>query len=187
MSGREALSPAKSLGVVLSFLGVAIALGESAWAGTPPREAWVGTLAVLAAALCGAVCSVFYGPYLERYPTLPIGTLAMAAAAIVLAIMAVPEGLFIEVPALNPLGWSLVVLIGLTSSIGFLLWLFALKHTTPTRVTAFLALSPITAALLDVAVLHEPLSAGTLAGTVAVVAGLCIATLPSAARGLPGA
>lgn len=72
-------------------------------------------------------------------------------------------------------GWFAVVFIGLSSGIGYFLWLWALNHTTPTRVTVFLALSPVTAALLGAVILAEPVSAMVLAGLVCVGFGLWLA------------
>ena len=173
--GREPLSRMKVVGVALTIVGVAAALGERLMMQSATRE-WLGALLVLAAALCGAVCSVLYRPYLARYPTLPVGAWAMLASVLFLAVPAGLEGLFTHLPPLNRAGWLAVLFIGLSSGIGYVLWLWALKHTTPTRVTVFLSLSPITAALLGVSFLGEPFTAGVLIGLVGVVAGLWLAT-----------
>jgi drug/metabolite transporter (DMT)-like permease len=173
--GRERLSSTKVAGVVLTIIGVGVALGERLITERAAGE-WIGALLVLAAALCGAVCSVLYRPYLARYPTLPVGAWAMLASVIFLAAPAGVEGLFTEVPQLDPGGWMAVLFIGLSSGVGYILWLWALKHATPTRVTVFLSLSPITAALLGVALLGEPFTVGVLLGLTGVVAGLWLAT-----------
>ena len=65
--------------------------------------------------------------------------------------------------------------IGLSSGGGYVLWLWALKTIAATRVTVFLALSPITATALGVALLGEPVTAGMMAGVVCVAAGLWVA------------
>ena len=180
--GREGLSPAKTAGVLLSFAGVAVTLGEDLLTAAGGKE-WLGALAVLGAALCGAVCAVFYRPYLERCPTLPVGALAMAAAVAFLAPLAGAEGLFSGPTALSPGGWAAVVFIGLSSGVCYLLWLWALKHASPTRVTVFLSLSPVTAAFLGVLLLGERLTLGMVIGLAAVAAGLWIATRLGAAGG----
>ena len=59
-----------------------------------------------------------------------------------------------------------IVFIGLSSGGGYVLWLWALKTIAATRVTVFLALSPITATALGVALLGEPVTAGMMAGVV---------------------
>jgi len=68
--GLERLGLEKLLGVLLTLLGVGFTLGE----GAALRGAWAGELALLGSALCGAVCSVLYRPYLEKYPTVQVST-----------------------------------------------------------------------------------------------------------------
>ncbi len=182
--GHEKLTAAKTAGVILSILGVAAALGEGLLVETVETE-WLGAACVLGSACCGAVCSVLFRPYLSRNPTLTVGTLAMFAAVVFLAVLSIPEGFYLAPPRLSATGWAAVVFIGLSSGAGFLLWLWALKHTTPTRVTVFLALSPITAALLSVLLLGEALTPGTLLGLAAVIGGLWLATRGEAGQQKP--
>ena len=85
--GREAMTPRKTVGVVLSIFGVAAIFGEKLLVGGQPDE-WLGAALVLASALCGAVCSVLYRPYLQRYPTLPVGFWAMVGSVLFLAALA---------------------------------------------------------------------------------------------------
>jgi drug/metabolite transporter (DMT)-like permease len=173
--GRERLGRAKVAGVALTIIGVGVALGEKLVAESSAAE-WLGALAVLTAALCGAVCSVLYRPYLARYPTLPVGAWAMLASVVFLAGLAGGEGFFADLPRLDALGWAAVLFIGGSSGVGYVLWLWALKHTTPTRVTVFLSLSPITATLLGVWFLGEPFTPGVLLGLAGVVGGLWLST-----------
>lgn len=173
--GRERLTAPKTAGVLLSILGVAIVLGEGVLVERLETE-WLGAACVLGAALCGATCSVLYRPYLARNGTLSVGFLAMLGAVLFLAVLSAWEGFYAEPPSLSGLGWSVVVFIGLSSGGGYLLWLWALKHTSPTRVTVFLSLSPVTAALIGVLLLGEPFTWGTFAGMAAVIGGLWVAT-----------
>jgi drug/metabolite transporter (DMT)-like permease len=177
--GRERLGLAKTAGVLLTMLGVGVALGEKAVTrGT--ELAWLGEAAVLASTFCGALCSVLYRPYLRKYPTLPVSAFAMLASVGFLAILAAGEGFFTMPLRFTAAGWAAVLFIGFSSGIGYFLWLWALNHASPTRVTAFLALSPITAALLGGLLLGEPVTAGSLAGLTLVALGLWVAHLQSA-------
>jgi drug/metabolite transporter (DMT)-like permease len=178
--GQERLTRAKVAGVVLTIIGVALALSDKLATETSLDE-WTGVLMVLMAALCGAACSVLYRPYLARYPTLPIGVWAMLASVLFLAGLAGAEGFFAEWPRLDAGGWMAVLFIGLSSGIGYILWLWALKNTTPTRVTVFLSLSPITAALLGVLLFEETFTSGVLFGLAGVAGGLWLATKASRA------
>jgi len=170
--GRERLTAAKTIGVLLTILGVGAALGEKAAGG---HGAWIGEAAVFASAFCGALCSVLYRPYLQRYPALPVGAVAMLASVAFLALPAWGEGVFTAPPRFTSGGWAAVLFIGASSAVGYFLWLWALKHTTPTRVTVFLALSPVTAMLLGAAVLGEAVTPMGVAGVTLVALGLVVA------------
>jgi drug/metabolite transporter (DMT)-like permease len=180
MLGRESMTVYKVIGVLLTIAGVAATLGESLLIGTG-RDEWAGIVAVLASALCGAVCSVLYRPYLTRYPTLPLAAMAMSASVVFLAMVVPIEGFYTSLPVLSVKGWAAVLFIGVSSGTGYMLWLWALKHASPTHVTVFLSLSPVTAALLGVSLLGEALTPGLVLGMLGVAAGLWAATRPGAA------
>ena len=172
--GQERLTAVKTLGVVLTIVGVACALGEKAieWG---RAEGWLGESAVFASALCGAACSVFYRPYLRRYSTLAVSALAMLASVGFLAGLAAREGFFCAWPHFTTEGWLAVIFIGVSSGVGYYLWLWALGRTTPTRVTIFLTLSPITAAGSGAWFLGEELSPMLVLGLAGTVLGLSLA------------
>jgi len=172
--GHERLTVSKFLGVLLTIAGVGLALGEKAIQGGGAHE-WVGELAVFASALCGAVCSVLYRPYLKTYPALPVSAFAMLASVGFLTVLAAGEGFFASVPRFTPGGWLAIVFIGVSSGVGYYLWLWALGRAPATQVTVFLALSPITAAWLGVLLLAEKISALSAVGLALVALGLWLA------------
>jgi drug/metabolite transporter (DMT)-like permease len=172
-AGHERFNAPLAAGVLLSIAGVGLALGVRPPAMTGGRF-MLGAACVLVAALCGAVCSVLYRPLLHRHATLPLGTLAMAAAVVALVPAAAAEGLFTQARALSLAQWAVVVAIGLSSGIGYWMWLWVLKHTAPTKATTFLALSPVTAALIGALALGEPISAGLVVGVICILLGLVL-------------
>ena len=172
--GHERLTLPKILGVLLTIAGVALALGEKALQGGGAQE-WVGELAVFASASSGAVCSVLYRPYLRKYPALPVSAFAMLASVGFLAILAAGEGFFVSPPRFTPGGWLAIVFIGLSSGVGYYLWLWALGHAPATQVTVFLALSPVTAAALGALFLGEAISGVSAVGLACVALGLWLA------------
>jgi drug/metabolite transporter (DMT)-like permease len=176
--GRERLTRWKVIGVLLTVVGIGIALGENALERGETPQAWLGELAVFASAASGAVCSVLYRPYLRKYPTLPVSALAMLASVVFLAGLAAGEGFFSARPQFSGSGWLAVLFIGVNSGIGYYLWLWALAHAPATRVTVFLSLSPVTAAVLGALLLAEPVSPAALIGLAAVAAGLVLAHRP---------
>ena len=173
--GRERFTGPKLIGVVLTFAGVALALGEKVLETKTGASGWRGEMLCFAAAALAAACSVFYRATLGHLPALTVGAWAMAASFLFLVPIAAIEGFFTRVPTYSIAGWVAIIFIGASSALGYYLWLWALQNTTPTRVTAFLALSPITAALLGVALLGESLSVGIVGGGVLIIAGLWLA------------
>ena len=118
---------------------------------------------------------MLYRPYLQRYPPLAVSAFAMFASVLFLAGLARAEGFFATLPRFTPCGWFAVVFIGVSSGVGYFLWLWALKHTTPTKVAVFLSLSPVTATILGALILSETVTATFLFGLAAVAFGLIVA------------
>jgi drug/metabolite transporter (DMT)-like permease len=172
--GREQVTARLLAGVLLSIAGVALALTPKLQA--PSGSGWWGELAVLASACTGALCSVLYRPYLQRYPTVPVSALAMLASVLFLAVAAASEAWLARVPHIGAAAWGAVAFIGVASAVGYFWWLYALKHESATRVTVFLALNPLTAALLGWALLAERLAPELLAALLLIGTGLWLAT-----------
>lgn len=172
--GRERISAALLAGVLLSITGVALSLWPKLQAPHPGH--WWGEAAVLASAGVGALCSVLYRPYLQRYPTLAVSSFAMLVSVLFLGLLALTENWPARVMALNAQSWTVVALIGISSGIGYFWWLYALKYESPTRVTVFLALNPLTAALLGVLFLGEALSPWSAVAIFLIASGLWLAT-----------
>ena len=173
--GQERLTPVKSIGVALTVAGVGLALGDKLGLNEAGLGGWRGEIAVLGSALCGAVCSVFYRPYLKKYPALQVSLLAMFASVLFLAVLAGWEGFFAAVPNFTTGGWLAVLFIGANSGVGYYLWLWALQHAPATNTAVFLSLSPITATGLGAALLGEEITALFVVGLAAVAIGIWFA------------
>ncbi len=176
----EALTIAKIAGVLLTAAGVGLAVSDHIALPDSGGNNLLGVIVVLASALTGAVCSVFYRPYLEKYPPLQVSVFAMLASVLFLTLPAAGEGFFTTLPDFTLGGWCAVLFIGLASSLGYYTWLLALKYATPTRVAMFLALGPVTATALGSVLLDEPITTLFLLGLAAVIAGLWLAHMPAA-------
>jgi len=172
--GHERFSWSLFGGVLVSITGVAVSLAPKL--GGAAAGSWLGEAAVLAAAAIGALCSVLYRPYVRRYPTVPVSAYAMLASVVFLAAVALPEGWPVRIGHFSSGAWAAIAFIGITSAAGYFGWLYALKHESPTRVTVFLALNPVTAALLGWAALGEALHPASLFALALIAAGLWLAT-----------
>jgi drug/metabolite transporter (DMT)-like permease len=177
--GREPFTAAKIGGALLTFAGVAVALGGAALTRQPEHgSVWLGTLSALGAALCGAVCSIFYAPYVARSSALHVTAFSMLVAVLALAGVAASEGFFAAPPSFTVRETAAILFVGLSSGVGFFLWVYALANAPPSLVTLFLGLGPVTAALGGTALLGEPLPAASLFGLACVLAGLWWALKP---------
>jgi drug/metabolite transporter (DMT)-like permease len=172
--GRERFSLGALGATLLTLGGVALALGVRLPSVADPSAFATGVACVVGATVVGALCALAYRPYLERYPTLTLGLWAMSTSMVAIAPFAFAEGLIARASALNGAQWGAVVGVGLSSGVGYWLWLWALKHASPSRVTLFLALSPVTATLLGALWLHERLGAAAWLGIAAVALGLAL-------------
>ena len=181
--GREQVTPRLAAGVLLSIAGVALSLAPKLQA--VHAGGWWGELAVFASASVGALCSVLYRPYLQRYPTVPVSAFAMLASVLFLAVIALREGWPARIGGLSASAWAVVLFIGCSSAVGYFWWLYALKHESPTRVTVFLALNPVTAVVLGGWLLGEPLPPTLLAALALIGAGLWAATRPAPVKPAP--
>jgi drug/metabolite transporter (DMT)-like permease len=56
-------------------------------------------------------------------------------------------------------------------AVTFFLWIWALEHTTPSRVAITVTMNPVAAVILGALVLSEPVTWRPLAGLAAIIAG----------------
>ncbi len=175
ITGKEPYSGQGLLGVCTAVAGVGhLLLSSSASAAGATHNGW-GMLALVSATIVGAVTSILYGPYLRRYPALATCRLAMVSAVVFLLGFCVLTSQPL-VPSINRLQWANVLFIGLSSGVGYFCWLWALGRLAASKVTAFQALGPVTAALIE-ALLSQRLAPMTVLVALAMVcAGLVIAT-----------
>lgn len=172
----ERMTLPKTIGVVASLAGVALVLGNKLLSELGQGTTFLGELAILGAALVGAICTVFYRPYLRRYPTVKVSAFAMLASVIFLGLFSGMEGYLPVITDLNGVTWAVIIGIGISSGGAFFLWLWALSKASPTRVTVFLSLSPITATIAGNLLLAEPVTLAMIAGLACVTFGLFIST-----------
>ena len=180
--GRETPRLRELLAIALTVLGLAALLGADALAGSLSGSDLIGLAMAAAATLSGAICSLLYRPYLQRYGVVKVSALALAASLLPLGVMGAFEPATTPLLELGAHSWLLIVFVGISSGAGYLLWLYALSAVSPGLVTAFLALSPITATTLSVLFLGQAMTPGLFAAILFVVAGLALLALPFNAR-----
>lgn len=178
LRGTERLTTRMVVGQVLAFAGIAVALPRvPAGAAGAASDMWIGYAEVAITVACGAIYNVWSRPMFLRYPSAVVTGHAMAAGTLALAPLAFAQGIAEHTTTLTTTGWTAVLFLGtLGGAVGFGLWGFALRRSTPARVAVFMALNPITAIALGVVLLGEPLTMRLLLSLVAVLAGIQLAT-----------
>lgn len=183
LRGVERISPRALAGQLLAFAGLAVALPRQAGGAPVAHDAWLGYLEIATTVLCGATYNVWSRPMLIRYGALPVTTIGMVAGSVALAPLALADGLTTHLRTITPAGWGAVLFLGtLGGAVGFGLWTWALRRSTPSRVAVFLALNPITAIALGALLLGEPVTIRLLLGLTAVLASIQLAARPESVR-----
>jgi drug/metabolite transporter (DMT)-like permease len=178
--GVERLSPRKTAGVFVAVAGVAAAL----WTGLAqaPAGAWRGDLIMAGATFCMALYSVRSRPFVARSSAMGFLVAGMAVGAGTITLIAAARGSFAVVGALAPVQWGAVIYLGVAGgAAAFWLWIWALQHASPTRVTATMTVNPIVAGVLAGVLLGEPLGLNLALGVGAVLAGIWLAATDSRA------
>jgi drug/metabolite transporter (DMT)-like permease len=179
---QERFTALKLTGIALTILGVAVALhsdGVPASGGGLEGRAgssrWKGDLFMFAASFLGALYNAFSPSYLRRYPALRVTAYSMLAGTLFLLAVSAPAGVFGRFAGFTPLGWGAIFFVGAFGATGgFLLWVWALRRLTPTRVVVFMALNPLAATTLAALLLGERVSAWFLLGLACVLSGIYV-------------
>lgn len=180
---RERYTGAKAAGGVVALLGVAFALGDRV--AVSGADALRGDLLMCGAAVTGSIYNVTSGFYLRKYLSpvlcsvmLPVGALALLAAIVI-------GGDFSGFTGFSWRGWcAIAYLMTIGGAVTFFLWIWALEHTTPSRVTITVTMNPVAAVILGALVLSEPVTWLLLVGLAAIVAGITAANWSALLAGL---
>lgn len=179
--GIESLTARKSAGVAIAVGGVAVALA-SGLAEAPPG-AWRGDLIMGGGAVCMALYNVWSRPFIARSSPLCFVTAGMGFGTACLVAIAALRGGFAAALEFSAPQWTAVASLGVcAAALSFYLWVFALERTTPTRVANTITVNPVTAALLAVPLLGEPIGLNLVLGLAAVGGGIWIASTEPAPR-----
>jgi drug/metabolite transporter (DMT)-like permease len=170
----DRLTPAKLLGLVLAFGGVA-AVFQARSPELPPFY-WVGDLMELSAAMFWAATTLYIKRITEKVSLDHFQTL-FAQLIYAFPVLALGSVLF-ELPA--DLGLNLVVLASLfyqsvvVAFASFLLWFWLIHRHTVSRLAAFTFMAPLFTVILGGLVLNEPVTSLLWIGLACVAGGIYV-------------
>ena len=174
--GIERLSARKTVGVMIAMLGVflALMLGLS---GAPPG-AWRGEIVMFAATLCISLYNVWSRPFIARSSPLAFVTAGIGAAALCLFLWAILIHGFNAATNFRLPQWLAISYLGVFGGAGaFILWVFALSRTTPTKTAVTITINPVFASIVGALAIGERIGFNLVVGLAAVAVGIWIATV----------
>jgi len=181
---RSVLSPARGVGLLVGFAGVAVIVsGPGLAVGDDPANLFaVGE--VLLVALLYAIAPFIIATKLKGVPSLGAITLALLAVGITYLPLALLTQH--EIPTVRSTV-SLVALGILCTAVAFIGFFALIGEVGPVRAPLFTYVNPIVAILLGILLLGEELSAGLLLGFPLVIAGCWFAATGGRLRRRPTA
>lgn len=168
---RSVLKPARAIGLVVGFAGVAVIVAGPGLA----IEGGGGLIAVgevLLVAVCYAIAPFIVAHKLKDVPAL--GTITLSLFAV--GIFYLPIGLLTQhqVPTLDST-IALVLLGVLCTAVAFIVFFALIKRVGPVRAPLFTYVNPVVAIILGTIILSEPLTVGLLIGFPLVILGCWLA------------
>ncbi len=173
--GIEPINARKTIGVLIAMAGVFLALmfGLS----DAPAGAWRGELIMLAATFCMSLYNVWSRPFIKRSDPLAFLTAGMGAAGLCLLVWALLIDGFAAAAHFGAPQWAAIAYLGVIGSAGaFILWVFALGRTSPTKTAVTITVNPVFASIVGALAIGEGIGLNLIAGLAAVAVGIWIAT-----------
>jgi drug/metabolite transporter (DMT)-like permease len=172
--GIETLTLRKTAGVLIAMAGVlfALAFGLS----NAPAGAWRGELVMFAATFCMSLYNVWSRPFIARSDPLAFLTAGMGAAAFCLLVWALAIDGFDAAAQFGTPQWLAIAYLGVIGSAGaFILWVFALSRTSPTKTAVTITVNPVFASIVGAAAIGEGIGLNLIVGLAAVAVGIWLA------------
>jgi drug/metabolite transporter (DMT)-like permease len=167
----ETLTAAKIFGLLLGFSGI-VAVSAGSFSGAANALSPLGVALGGASALCWALGTVFFKKYEARVSTLWAVALPFLAGGVILTMLG------FSVEAWDEIAWNggfvaSVLYSGLVGiSLAWVIWFALVRAGEASRVASYIFAVPLTAVLIGVVFLDEPLGYSLLVGVAFVVGGI---------------
>jgi drug/metabolite transporter (DMT)-like permease len=172
----ERLTRREAAGAALSVLGAVIVVVNGIPGVTRALAPhWRGDLLLVLSGIGYASYSLIGRDVLARHSVTSVTARSILWGAVAMIPLVLVEWQAGSRPSLGAGAVAGILYLGLIiTALGYLVWNWALARTGASRAAIFLTVQPIAGVLLGAALLHEPLTAYTLAGGALIVAGLCM-------------
>lgn len=171
---RERIGLIKLLGIIVSLCGVLIISALGTKEAVIRITYFYAAIAVLIAAIMGALYTIAGKKFLERYNGLSLTAYAILLGSLGL-IPFISKSLFDEVAVMSINGWIAVLFLGLCSTVvGYVIWYVALKIKTASEISVFLYAIPIISTIVSFFWLGYHITEFFVLGGILVLSGLII-------------
>lgn len=169
--GMEALTHRKLLGMLISFLGVALLLAEKPAHGS--GASWLGDLMVIAACIFFSYYTVLMKKVAHQYDPLTLNALVFGLGSIFLLPLCMHSVIQTQWKSI-PLHawWGLAYMVIFGSFVSYLIYAFALEQLSASKVAAFAYLQPLMAALMGIWLVGEKVSFDAVLGGALILFGV---------------
>ncbi|MEO7597721.1 MAG: EamA family transporter [Opitutus sp.] len=173
--------PTVMTGVALLVGFAGVAWLAAPWA-TPSHGGLhvIGVCTILAACLFWAFGSIYSRRSKHGADAMLAAAVQMITGGIALLLVALArnELSVLDLPAISQRSWvALAYLIAVGSLIGFPVFVWLMKNSTPARVATYAYVNPIVAVFLGWLILHEPITPRTIVASVVIIAAVVIITV----------
>jgi drug/metabolite transporter (DMT)-like permease len=170
--GQERLTARKLVGMTVALAGVLV-LQVTRNPGSNATPA--GDLIVLLGAIALALFTVMGKRFAGRYDGLTVNTIAYVGGGLLLTPFAWWEGARFSFRSVSPQAWwGLFYMAAFSSVIAYMIFYYALKHASASRVSVFSYLQPLLATLMAIPILREQVSGTLLIGGSLALAGVYV-------------
>jgi len=175
--GFERITWHKSSGVMLSTLGVAVALtGSFTTDALLVPDAWKGDLLMFACVVLSAAFNILSRPFVLRYSALSVTSATMASGCVSLLAITPLGAVASAATTFASWDWALVAFLSLgAAALGNYLWVLALGLSAASRVAIFTTIPPVVVLILSTVLLGEMPSVTSLLGLTLVLGGIFVA------------
>jgi drug/metabolite transporter (DMT)-like permease len=174
---KEKISFLKAIGVIIAMSGVVVI---SIWGKAESSlkvEYIFGAIAVLIAALMGALYTVSGKKLLDRYTGLSLTIYAMLLGSIGL-IPFLNYSIVEQVSNMSSNTWFAVIFLGVFSTIiGYVIWYIALEKSTASEISIFLYAIPVFSTIFSYILFKDEITLMFVFGGILVIVGLAIVNM----------
>lgn len=171
--GRDRITRVMTFASILSFTGVALAVGEAAFRPQAGGgSSLTGEALFLFAVCCGATYNAFSARLYQNNSVIAVSILTMVGGSLFLLPLSVGEGLAATVAAYDQSDWQwLAWLILPGGAMSMAMFNYGLRQLGPARAAIWVPLSPIAATATGALLLNETITPTFLIGLAFAVAG----------------